>query len=96
MNDFFCRHWDTFYAKDDLFKLSKLGISHLRVPVGYWLVDVNEDEEPFPPPPQNDNEGQRYYLKRLLEWAEQSELKVILPEKKCENSRVQSYVNPKL
>jgi glucan 1,3-beta-glucosidase len=71
------RLWNTFYTEDDVFKLSILGISHLRIPVGYWLVDVNEDEEPFPLPPQNDNEGQRFYLKRLIKWAEKFELKVM-------------------
>ena len=60
------RHWDTFYTEYDLFKLANVGISHLRIPVGYWLVDVNEDEEPFPKPPENDNEGQWFYLKRVL------------------------------
>ena len=70
------RHWDTFYTEHDLLKLADVGISHLRIPVGYWLVDVEQDEEPFPPPPENDNEGQRFYLKRLIQWAEKFELKV--------------------
>ena len=72
------RHWDTFYTEYDLFKLANVGISHLRIPVGYWLVDVNEDEEPFPKPPENDNEGQRFYLKRVLSWAENLDLKVLI------------------
>ena len=50
----------------------------MRIPVGYWLVDVIEDEEPFPSPPKNDNEGQRFYLKRVLRWAENFDLKVII------------------
>ena len=56
--------------------LSEAGITHLRIPIGYWLVDVIETE-PFPPPPENDDEGQRYYLKRLLGWAQDLGLKVI-------------------
>ena len=55
--------------------LSEAGITHLRIPIGYWLVDVIETE-PFPPPPENDDEGQRYYLKRLLGWAQDLGLKV--------------------
>ena len=51
------------------------GISHIRIPVGYWIVDVQSDE-PFPPPPATDDEGQRFYLKRLMKWAEQIGLKV--------------------
>jgi len=37
------RHWDEFYQRGDLEALYQSGISHLRVPVGYWLVDVAED-----------------------------------------------------
>ena len=52
------RHWDEFYSREDLQELYDSGITHVRVPVGYWLVDV-ADDEPFPPPPQSDSEGQR-------------------------------------
>ena len=54
----FFRHWDEFYSKQELQELFDSGISHIRIPVGYWLVDVSEDE-PFPPPPATDNDGQR-------------------------------------
>ena len=70
-----CRHWDEFYSQNDLSILSAAGITHLRIPIGYWLVDVLETE-PFPPPPANDDEGQRFYLKRLLGWADTLGLKV--------------------
>ena len=56
------RHWDEFVTFEDLKKLSDAGISHLRIPVGYWMVDVAEDE-PFPPAP-TDDEGARFFLKR--------------------------------
>ena len=52
------RHWDEFYTQADLQELYDSGITHIRIPVGYWLVDVTDDE-PFPPPPQSDTEGQR-------------------------------------
>ena len=71
------RHWDEFYTKDDLVTLENSGISHLRIPIGYWLVDVITGE-PFPLPPATDNEGQRFYLKRLLGWADELGLKVLI------------------
>ena len=71
-----CRHWANFYTEDDISKLASVGVSHIRIPVGYWLVDVIQENEPFPLPPNDDNEGQRYYLKRLIKWAEKFELKV--------------------
>ncbi len=69
------RHWNEFYSKADFEVLFNAGISHLRVPFGYWLVDVNEDE-PFPPPPASDEEGMRKYLLRTVQWAEEVGLKV--------------------
>ena len=63
------------YQEEDLKSLSDVGITHLRIPIGYWLVDVAEDE-PFPPAPISDDDGQRYYLKRLLGWADKLDLKV--------------------
>lgn len=71
------KHWDEFYQRGDLEALYQSGISHLRVPVGYWLVDVAEGE-PFPAPPETDNDGQRFYLKRLLQWADEIGLKILL------------------
>ena len=80
------RHWDTFYSQQDLETLYNSGISHLRIPVGHWLVDVQAGE-PYPTPPATDNDGQRFYLKRLMIWADQIGLRVIvffkqIPEKK--------------
>lgn len=59
MNPYWLRHWNEFYQKSDLEKLYNSGISHIRIPVGYWLVDV-QDGEPFPAPPATDNDGQRF------------------------------------
>ena len=69
-----CRHWDEFYNENDIKQFAAAGISHLRIPVGYWIWDV-VDGEPFPIPPATDNEGQRFYLKRLLKWAEDAGIK---------------------
>lgn len=35
-------------------------------------------DEPFPAPSDNDDEGARFYLKRMLKWAEDSGIKVLL------------------
>ena len=64
---FFLRLWNEFYTEEDIQTFAANGISHLRIPVGYWIWDVSEDE-PFPPPPANDDEAQRFYLKRLLKY----------------------------
>ena len=31
-------HWDTFVTEDDFATLAGAGVSHVRVPIAYWLV----------------------------------------------------------
>lgn len=69
-------HWDTFITKSDFEILSKAGISHLRIPVGYWAVDVQEGE-PFPQP-QDESEGILFHLKQAFLWAEELDMKVLV------------------
>ena len=73
----FCynRHWDEFYTAFDIYEFSAVGISHLRIPYGYWMFSVTPGE-PFPTPSYNDNEGIRFYLKRLVQWADTFDIKV--------------------
>ena len=40
------------------------------------MFDVSAND-PFPAPTQNDEEGMRFYLKRMLTWAESVGIKVI-------------------
>merc|ERR1711916_235671 len=67
------KHWDTWVTYDDLQTLAKAGVNYLRVPVGYWIVDVQPDE-PFVSPDQ----GGMVYLQRLLGWAEELQLDVLI------------------
>ena len=55
----FFSHFDNYITKAYLETLSNAGVNYLRIPVGYWMFDVTE-EEPFPPPPTSDDEGRRY------------------------------------
>jgi len=71
------KHWNEFYELNDLQILASVGISHIRIPYGYWMFDV-ESDEPFPEPSQNDEEGMRFYLKRMLTWAESVGIKALL------------------
>ena len=71
------RHWNEFYSKDDLRTLVEAGITHLRIPVGYWIFDVARYEH-FPEPSKNDESKQRYYLRRLVKWADELKLKVLI------------------
>ena len=69
-------HWETFITKADLEILANAGISHIRIPIGYWAVDVL-DGEPFPQP-QDDSAGILFHLKQACIWAEELDMKVLL------------------
>ena len=34
------RHWDTFLSYDDLRTLKQNGVTHLRIPMGYWIRGI--------------------------------------------------------
>jgi glucan 1,3-beta-glucosidase len=63
-------HWETWVDRKDLETLRASGINWLRVPVGYWIVDIRAGE-PFVA-------GGIEYLKRLLRWSEEVGLKVLV------------------
>lgn len=63
-------HWRTFITETDLDSLKTFGITHVRVPVGYWLVDYNESDGFVP-------RGE-LYLFRLVAWLRERGMKAVL------------------
>mmetsp|Transcript_1739 Transcript_1739/g.3778 ORF Transcript_1739/g.3778 Transcript_1739/m.3778 type:complete len:609 (+) Transcript_1739:216-2042(+) len=63
------RHWDTFVTKKELHKLKRAGVTHLRVPFGYWVRGDIADGEPWV-------EGGWHYFKRLVGWCREIGLEV--------------------
>ena len=49
----------------------------MRIPVGFWMFKAGPND-PFPKPQVKDSDGRRYYLKRLVQWADEIGLRVIL------------------
>jgi len=64
------QHWDTWVTQSDLQTLADNGINYLRVPVGYWIIDI-QTGEPYVT-------GGMTYLTRLLGWANDLGLSVIV------------------
>eukprot|EP00968_Pinguiococcus_pyrenoidosus_P006385 scaffold434_cov186-Pinguiococcus_pyrenoidosus.AAC.46 len=62
-------HWDTWLTAEDVSTLASAGITHMRVPMGYWLLGDIQDDEPFV-------DGDLKYLLRLLNWARDNEMQV--------------------
>jgi len=53
-------HWDSFVTEEDLDRLQQFGVTHIRVPLGYWLVDYDASDGFV--------DGSERYLTRLLGW----------------------------
>jgi glucan 1,3-beta-glucosidase len=63
-------HWDQWVTEDHFKTLSSNGINFLRIPLGYWAMDIL-DSEPFVG-------GQFKYLNRILGWAERYDLQILI------------------
>jgi glucan 1,3-beta-glucosidase len=64
-------HYDNFVKKEDLKALKAGGITHLRVPIGHWILGDITDDEPYV-------EGGWKYMKRLADWCREEGLQVWL------------------
>ncbi|KAK6433269.1 hypothetical protein LTR95_010550, partial [Oleoguttula sp. CCFEE 5521] len=63
-------HWKTFFTRDDFVDIKATGLNAIRIPVGYWAVDVQEDE-PYVG-------GQYPYLIQAVGWASEIGLQVLI------------------
>lgn len=63
-------HWSTFYTYSDLKAIKDAGLNAIRIPIGYWAVDL-EDYEPYV-------SGQYPYLIRGVKWAQELGLDVLI------------------
>jgi len=68
-------HWNNWVTEEDMLRLNQLGITHLRIPIGYWSMMTQEEleakEEPY-------LTGQWPVLVRALQWAKKYNLKAII------------------
>ncbi|KAK5133537.1 hypothetical protein LTR08_007674 [Meristemomyces frigidus] len=63
-------HWSTFYTRDDFAAIKAAGLTSVRIPLGYWAVDLL-DYEPYV-------SGQYPYLVQAVQWADQLGLNVFI------------------
>mmetsp|Transcript_8230 Transcript_8230/g.25607 ORF Transcript_8230/g.25607 Transcript_8230/m.25607 type:complete len:529 (-) Transcript_8230:2-1588(-) len=64
------RHWDTFVTEEDLDRLRGFGVTHVRIPVGYWLVDFRPEDGFI--------HGGSRYLFRVLAWLKRRGMRALL------------------
>ena len=56
-------HWDTWVTEDDIVTLRRAGITHVRVPIGHWILGDIADDEPYV-------DGEWWYLARAARWCQ--------------------------
>ncbi|KAA1467483.1 glycoside hydrolase [Dentipellis sp. KUC8613] len=64
-------HWATWITADDFAQMAKAGLTHVRIPVGYWSVPTNQSVAPYIP-------GAWPYLLKALNWARNNSIHVII------------------
>ncbi|KAI9591657.1 putative Exo-beta-1,3-glucanase [Syncephalis fuscata] len=63
-------HWDNWVTEKDFRDLAAAGINSVRIPIGYWAVDVAQDE-PWV-------QGHLPYMTKAIGWAAKYKMKVII------------------
>ncbi|KAI9226312.1 MAG: glycoside hydrolase superfamily [Piptocephalis tieghemiana] len=64
------RHWDEWVTEAEIEELAGYGINHVRIPLGYWALDI-DPEEPYV-------SGALSYLLRAVRWAGKYGIKVFV------------------
>jgi glucan 1,3-beta-glucosidase len=64
-------HWKSWVTEEEIIQLSSMGINHVRIPVGYWMFEVENPTEPWV-------SGSLPYLISALNWIKNAGIKVIL------------------
>ncbi|KXN65526.1 glycoside hydrolase family 5 protein, partial [Conidiobolus coronatus NRRL 28638] len=65
------KHYNEFLTEDDIKKIAGAGLNHVRIPLGYWALDIDETKEPFV-------YGAWYYLLRGIQWARKYGIRVMV------------------
>jgi len=63
-------HFDNFIQRDDLVRIKKAGLTHIRVPLPHWILGNIRENEPWIP-------GDRWaYFVRLCQWCRELGIEV--------------------
>lgn len=62
------QHWATFYTASDFQEIAAAGLNHVRIPIGYWAVNPQEND-PYV-------QGQLEFFDKAVLWARAAGLKV--------------------
>ncbi len=62
-------HYDNFVKREDIRKLKETGVTHVRVPLGHWIMGDIREDEPWV-------EGGWSYFKRFVGWCREEQIEV--------------------
>ncbi|KAG8750908.1 exo-1,3-beta-glucanase [Serendipita sp. 396] len=65
------QHWATWYTEQDFIEMASVGLNHIRLPISYWSVPIDQDTGPY-------ITGAWPYILQALDWANAHGLYVIL------------------
>lgn len=63
-------HWNTWVTETDFALWARTGINHVRVPIGYWAIDIKPDE-PWV-------SGSWEYVVKAAEWSKKYGLQLMI------------------
>jgi glucan 1,3-beta-glucosidase len=69
------QHWDTWLTEEDMQSLHDAGVTHVRIPIGYWSLMSQRELDYYYEPFIN---GEWQYLVRGLRWAKKYNISAII------------------
>lgn len=67
------QHWDTWVTQDHINTLASAGVTHLRIPIGYWIAGA-----PYLLPGEPYQTGGWQYLVRALGWIKSAGMHAVI------------------
>lgn len=62
-------HWDNFLKREDITRLAQAGVTHVRVPIGHWIMGDILESEPW-------IDGEWKYFERMVGWCREENIEV--------------------
>lgn len=62
------KHWSSFYRREDFSAMAELGLTHVRIPIGYWAFGLIAGDPYI--------QGQEKYLDDAIQWCSDAGIKV--------------------
>ncbi|KIM39880.1 glycoside hydrolase family 5 protein [Hebeloma cylindrosporum] len=71
-------HWSTWITEDDFAQISAAGLTHVRIPIGYWSIPLTASDTSTSTSTAPYVQGAWAYFLRALVWAKKHNVRVIV------------------